>query len=268
MKVKIRNKPVVKVLSLAVFGSFLFYTYGLTLEIHNLKKTNQTLQTKNANRVKEIKKKLGETEKRANVLENILNDKISKIIKENHRTAIPLQRTFFIKKTKVKYVRKNENRKSRRRQDDLQRELASIFAENKKSYNTDFSHYKIKTLISQLAKNELGKKYIWGATGPQCFDCSGFTSSIYKKLGINIPRVSRNQAKHGIYVKRENLKMGDLIFFDTSKEKKGIINHVGIYLGENKFIHASSAKKAVVVTSLNKPFYSQRYKWARRVAGS
>ena len=65
-------------------------------------------------------------------------------------------------------------------------------------------------------------------------------------------------------IERSDLKKGDLIFFDTSKKRKGYVNHVGIYLGNNKFIHASSAKKRVVITSLNKNFYSKRYKGARR----
>jgi cell wall-associated NlpC family hydrolase len=72
------------------------------------------------------------------------------------------------------------------------------------------------------------------------------------------------QSKVGKYVKRDELQKGDLIFFDTSKKRKGYVNHVGIYIGDNKFIHASSAKKKVVITSLEKSFYSNRYKGARR----
>ena len=120
-------------------------------------------------------------------------------------------------------------------------------------------------LLENIAKTKLGRRYVWGAVGPGTFDCSGFTSFVYKKTGVNIPRTSRNQSKYGKYIKRQELKEGDLIFFDTSRPAKGVVNHVGIYIGNNKFIHASSAKKKVVITSLSKPFYSQRYKWARRV---
>jgi len=119
--------------------------------------------------------------------------------------------------------------------------------------------------LPKTAKKHLGKKYVWGATGPYKFDCSGFTSYVCKKNGVCIPRTSINQSKVGTYVSRSNLKAGDLIFFDTSKRRKGYVNHVGIYIGNNKFIHASSAKKKVVVTSLNKPFYKSRFKWGRRV---
>ena len=119
--------------------------------------------------------------------------------------------------------------------------------------------------ITSLAKTKLGKKYVWGASGNKnCYDCSSFTKFVYKNIGIDIPRTSIRQSKFGKFVKRSELKKGDLIFFDTSKKRKGYVNHVGIYLGDNKFIHASSAKKKVVITSLDKNFYSNRYKGARR----
>jgi cell wall-associated NlpC family hydrolase len=125
---------------------------------------------------------------------------------------------------------------------------------------------KSKNIIN-LAKKKLGKRYVWGAVGQRnTFDCSGLTSYVCKKNGIHIPRRAIEQSKYGKYVSRDHLKPGDLIFFDTSKRRKGYVNHVGIYIGNNKFIHASSAKKKVVITSLSKPFYSKRYKGARRVA--
>ncbi|WP_309496968.1 NlpC/P60 family protein [Sulfurovum sp.] len=120
------------------------------------------------------------------------------------------------------------------------------------------------TRLTTDAKKKLGKKYVWGASGRgNTYDCSSFTKYVYRKNGMTIPRTSIMQSKHGKYVKRKDLQVGDLIFFDTSKKRKGYVNHVGIYLGDNKFIHASSAKKKVVVSNLSK-FYGQRYKGARR----
>ena len=118
--------------------------------------------------------------------------------------------------------------------------------------------------IPTLAKQKLGKRYVWGATGPNTFDCSGFTMFTCKQEGINIPRTSIEQSKAGVPVPRYALKPGDLVFFDTSKNKRGYVNHVGIYIGGDKFIHASSAKKKVTITSLESPFYKMRYKGARR----
>lgn len=120
--------------------------------------------------------------------------------------------------------------------------------------------------IIRIAKKYLGTRYVWGAEGPKGFDCSGFTQYVMKKSkGITIPRVSRRQAYYGKYVSRKDLQPGDLIFFDTSKRRRGYVNHVGIYIGNNKFIHASSAKHRVVITSLNRPFYRARFKWGRRI---
>jgi cell wall-associated NlpC family hydrolase len=120
--------------------------------------------------------------------------------------------------------------------------------------------------VIRTAKRYLGKRYVWGAVGPNKFDCSGFTQYVIRKSkGVRIPRVSRKQAYYGKYVSRSNLRAGDLIFFDTSHRRRGYVNHVGIYIGGNKFIHASSARHRVVITSLNRPFYKARFKWGRRV---
>ncbi len=116
------------------------------------------------------------------------------------------------------------------------------------------------------AKSFLGVPYVWGATGPNKFDCSGFTQWVYRDIGINIPRVSRDQARVGQFVTFNNLQAGDMIFFDTHKKRTGRVSHVGIYLGNGNFIHASSAGKKVVIYNFNeKPFYKQRFLWGRRL---
>jgi LysM repeat protein len=120
--------------------------------------------------------------------------------------------------------------------------------------------------IVRYAKRFLGTPYVWGATSGRAFDCSGFTQYVFRKVkGKNIPRVSRRQAYYGKYVRRPDLIGGDLVFFDTSRRRRGYVNHVGIYIGNHKFIHASSAKHRVTITSLNKPFYSRRFMWGRRI---
>ena len=116
------------------------------------------------------------------------------------------------------------------------------------------------------AKSFLGTPYVWGATGPSTFDCSGFTQWVYRDAGITIPRVSRDQAKVGEYVRYENLQRGDMVFFDTKRRRSGKVTHVGIYLGNGNFIHASSAGKKVVIYNFNeKTFYKKRFLWGRRV---
>jgi cell wall-associated NlpC family hydrolase len=120
--------------------------------------------------------------------------------------------------------------------------------------------------IPQAAQKHLGKRYILGATGPYNFDCSGFTSYVCKNNGVSLPRTSIDQSRVGQKVARSNLKAGDLIFFDTSKSRRGYVNHVGIYMGNNKFIHASSSKRKVIITTLDGSFYDSRFKGGRRVA--
>jgi LysM repeat protein len=120
--------------------------------------------------------------------------------------------------------------------------------------------------VIRTAKRYLGRRYVWGAEGPSSFDCSGFTQYVMRKSkGVKLPRVSRKQAYYGKYVTRSQLRPGDLIFFDTSRRRRGYVNHVGIYIGNGKFIHASSARHRVVITSLNSPFYRARFKWGRRI---
>lgn len=120
--------------------------------------------------------------------------------------------------------------------------------------------------IENKAKSFLGVPYVWGATGPSKFDCSGFTQWVYRDVGINIPRVSREQARVGQFVSYENLQAGDMVFFDTKRKRTGRVCHVGIYLGNGNFIHASSAGKSVVIYNFNKKkFYKERFLWGRRV---
>ena len=145
-------------------------------------------------------------------------------------------------------------------------EVVSYGSYNRPPQNRYINSYELIDNIESNAKSFLGTKYVWGATGPTQFDCSGFTQWVYRDAGINIPRVSRDQAKVGEYVSYENLRRGDMVFFDTKKHKKGIVTHVGIYLGNGNFIHASSAAKKVVVYNFNeKPFYKKRFLWGRRV---
>ncbi len=135
--------------------------------------------------------------------------------------------------------------------------------------NDDWVEMTKEEEIILTAKNYLGTEYIWAANGPYAFDCSGFTKYVYKKNGITLPRYSGHQAKVGIKVSYNELEKGDLVFFDTEKKFNKKVNHVGIYMGDGKFIHASSAKKKVIITNFNqKTFYKKRFLWGERVIDS
>jgi len=120
---------------------------------------------------------------------------------------------------------------------------------------------KAQAVIS-YAKQFLGKPYVYGAGGPNAFDCSGFTMFAYKNVGVSLPHSSLQQANKGVKVERNALMPGDLVFFNTSGNG---ISHVGIYIGGGDFIHASSGKGKVVITPLTTDYYSARFVTARRV---
>ena len=90
--------------------------------------------------------------------------------------------------------------------------------------------------IVEYAKSKLGCKYVWGATGPNTFDCSGLTSWCHKQVGISIPRTSGEQRKSGTSISKEDALPGDIVCFD---------GHVGIYVGDGQMIHAPNKNKPV-----------------------
>lgn len=117
--------------------------------------------------------------------------------------------------------------------------------------------------VVAIAMAKLNTPYVYASSGPNSFDCSGFTSWVYKQLGIKIPRSSASQSRYGKNVARNELKVGDLIFFNTTGAG---VSHVGIYIGNNKFIHAASTREMrVMINSLNESYYNKRYVNARRV---
>ncbi len=119
--------------------------------------------------------------------------------------------------------------------------------------------------IQALLDSYLGKPYVWAEEGPYAFDCSGLTYNIYNKMGIEIPRTAREQAKVGKRVTLKDLHYGDLIFFGSTNKRNKRISHVGMYLGDGWFAEASSKKRKVVLTNFKKePKYLRRIKVCRR----
>ena len=114
---------------------------------------------------------------------------------------------------------------------------------------------------AEIAKKQLRKKYRWGGTSPRTgFDCSGLMQYAYKSAKIHLPRTASAQYKHTKRIAMSKLQVGDLIFFRTSRTRQRV-NHVGIYLGGGKFIHAPRKGKRVSVANLN------RY-WRRKAIGA
>lgn len=125
---------------------------------------------------------------------------------------------------------------------------------------TDASNKSATDKVLSEAKNHLGKPYVYGANGPYSFDCSGFTSYVFRQLGYNLNRTAAGQYSNGVYVSKDQLKPGDLVMFG-----RGNISHVGIYIGDNKFIHAENSRTGVVITSMSASYYASTYVGARRI---
>ena len=120
--------------------------------------------------------------------------------------------------------------------------------------------------VIAYAKTLLGKPYVWGAQGPNSFDCSGFTYYVFKnKAGIILPRTSSAQSKYGTYVSRNNLRAGDLVFFDTNGANNGQVSHVGLYIGNGQMIHASYSQKKIVIDNFNSSYFKRTFVNGRRV---
>ena len=115
--------------------------------------------------------------------------------------------------------------------------------------------------VLQSAAEFLGRPYHFGSEG-EAFDCSGFVRTVFAKIGIDLPRSARDQFTLGERVAHDELEPGDLVFFHTSRRTA---SHVGIYIGDDKFVHAATRGRQVQVDSLSESYYARHYLGARRL---
>lgn len=117
-------------------------------------------------------------------------------------------------------------------------------------------------IAARTAERFVGIPYRWGGNNVvDGMDCSGFVRAVYNLCGLNIPRTSRDQFKAGDSVIKDDLKDGDLVFFGSSADK---INHVGIYVGGGKFVHAPRQGEEIRITAVNEGYFEKRFVGARR----
>lgn len=114
--------------------------------------------------------------------------------------------------------------------------------------------------VVSKAKSYIGSKYIYGGMTPSGFDCSGFTSYIYKQFGVSLNRTAAGQYSNGTAINRSQLQAGDLVMFGKSG-----INHVGIYMGGGMMVHAANPSRGVTTDTINSGYYNNNYVGARRV---
>ncbi len=112
--------------------------------------------------------------------------------------------------------------------------------------------------VIDIAKQYIGVPYVYGGSTPSGFDCSGLVQYVYRHMGINLNRVAADQAEQGVYVAKENLQPGDLVFF---KKSGRVIHHVGLYVGNGNYLHAPYTGRSVTI----EPMTRSDYYTARRI---
>jgi lipoprotein Spr len=119
--------------------------------------------------------------------------------------------------------------------------------------------------IIKTARQYIGVPHCMGGTTMKCIDCSGLLLAVFARHGIHLPHNSEEQARYGKIINgKDELKKGDLVFFIRSYKTHHFITHSGIYIGNNEFIHTSS-KSGVTITSLNDPWWNEKFIFATRV---
>ena len=118
----------------------------------------------------------------------------------------------------------------------------------------------------ELAADLIGRPYVWGAEGPDSFDCSGLMQYIFAKIGIDLPRRAIDQSRTGERVDAR-LQRGDLVFF-SDNTRRSLVTHVGIYEGDGVMINASSRAGRVRRDDLDDDFWADRFMFARRISGA
>ena len=161
-------------------------------------------------------------------------------------------------KKKAEEAKKKEE-EAKKKAEEAKKKSAEAEKKEDKKKETSSSSKKSKTTgedIIAYAKKYLGYKYVYGTAGPNTFDCSGFTSYVYKHFGYSLNRTSSGQRSNGKKVSKSDLKAGDILCFS---------GHVGLYIGGNKFIHAANPRKGVIISSLSESYYVKTYITARRI---
>ena len=137
-----------------------------------------------------------------------------------------------------------------------------VFAQDFAASNKSASP--VRSTLMSRANSLRGTPYRYGTSGGGTFDCSGFTSAMYRKVGVKLPRTAAEQFGVGLHIAKSSLSKGDLVFFRNTAGRRGI-SHVGIYSGNGMFIHASSRGHAVRIDTLNSGYYSSHFAGGRRL---
>lgn len=204
-------------------------------------------------------------------------DSLFKIAREHQTTANALKAANGLKGSKIKIGQKlilpgsptvetvkapaKAKTRSARNEQMVAQYISQLRSQNEVS---DPESQPLRMRLVEAGFQMLGVKYRRsGGSEKTGFDCSGLVKSLFSQFDIELPRSSREQFKQGEKIDRDKLEVGDLVFFSSGGSRP---THVGIYVGEDKFLHAAVKAGKVIVSDLNKFWYSMRYLGARRIA--
>lgn len=191
----------------------------------------------------------------------IIKNKDGKVLKGKKINHNPYYDKFLAEQEAI--LKELQNNKLLSEQNKILGQLDNLSEKRANLAQSAVKYNKENILIN--AKRHLGEEYVWGGTNPGGFDCSGYMQYLYAKEGVSIPRTANQQSKVGKEVSRFKLKKGDLLFFLTDKSRNIPITHVGMYLGDDKFIHAASKKEGIIISSFSKSRYSKIFVKATRI---
>lgn len=122
----------------------------------------------------------------------------------------------------------------------------------------------LRHAVLEEAKKYIGIRYSSGGTTPRGFDCSGYTQYVFAQIGVGILRHERDQMANSIIIPKEEMQCGDLVIFSNTGDNGGFASHIGIYVGNNQVIHASSSK-GITISDLDSYYYAKHYQCSRRI---
>lgn len=177
------------------------------------------------------------------------------LIRVGQKLLVKVSYDYATLKNPVEKYNKKTSMKEKLQQDVLRSNFSPFVL-------TSEAREELKEKFIEIAKHYGIYRYKYGGNGNGYLDCSMFVKLVYNELGIDLPRTAREQFKVGKIVSKDQLMPGDLVFFMTRGRYP---SHVGIYLGNNKFMHFSSSQKGLAIDSLNRPYFKKRFIGARRV---
>ena len=185
----------------------------------------------------------------------IVDNKWAKI-KYNGKTGYVSNKYLSDSKTVVTSRSENTSRENANSNETQNTKTESVVEETPAQTSGSSESSASGSAVIAYAKQFLGCKYVYGGMSPSGFDCSGFTSYVYKHFGYSLNRTSSGQRSNGVAVSKANLQAGDILCFN---------GHVGLYIGGGSFIHAANPSKGVIISSLSESYYAKNYITARRI---